>query len=687
MKYLLMLFSIVLSFNITAQRKKNEKSDAPKSIYHLATIARNYGDSIVVRFAPQEPVFWKAAIRAGGFNVKRSRIENNAVVETNSTLIKPWTLDEWKRKARPTDSTAAVCAQLMYGNIRKFDNKKPSLADLMNQANDQTTTLGFALSIADVSPFHATGLGLRYVDKNIRKNTRYLYSVELLNQPTLPHEPGRVVIETNEIYKMPLLQVINGKGVDQLAELSWARRGASTQFSAYWIEKSENNGQTFKRLNKRPWIPDARVDALYTDSLKQNYRPYQYRFIGITPFGDLSQPSPIITLIGKDLKSPSSVGYFKAEHIADRQVKFTWEKKTIEPDLAGYILGLGNNAEGPFVPVTQKLISKDLRTLTIEVPEMAEMNYFVLSAIDTARNAGRSIPAYLQLKDNTPPAIPSGMKGKIDTLGIVRLQWTPNTEKDLLGYMLYFANDPEHAFIPLTTDFLAEPFFTDSITLKTLSKEIYYRLRAYDKHQNPSEMSDIFMVKKPDRVAPMGAVFEKYFVSDSAVTFNWQNSVSEDATTQILYRKEEKGSYIEIAKLPIAQREYKDKTVKPGKSYTYSIVTLDNAGLKSPFSFPLKTTIYRGGYLPAISGVVAQIATDKKSVSLRWNKPITQPSKIIIYRQVNNEPLSFYDKIDGTKAEFKDYSIGKANETYTYAIKGVFVKGDESVLSAKVIAK
>jgi uncharacterized protein len=687
MKNYILLFLVTLFLPALAQ-KKDKKSDnaiAPASEYHISAIARNYGDSIVVRFAPEEPVFWKASIRTGGFTVKRKRIENNKTIETKEFLIKPWSLEEWKSRCSLSDSTAAVCAQLMYGNTRKFHANKPALGDLMNQANDQATVLGFALTIADISPFHANGLGLRFVDKNIAKNTRYLYSVELLNQPTLPHQPGLTVIETNEIYTMPLLPEISSKGLDRNVEMTWKKGGAATQFSAYWIEKSEDGGRSYRRLNRYPWIPDAQVDALYTDSIKQNYTPYQYRFIGITPFGDLSLPSPIITILGKDLTPPSSVGYFKAEHLADRQVKFTWENKNMESDLNGYILGLGPTAEGPFAPVSLSLIDKNLRTITTEVPELTEMNYFVLSAIDTSGNAGRSIPAYLQIKDNNPPSPPKGMVAKIDSLGIVQLQWAPNEESDLMGYMVYFANAKDHEFIPLTRDFLAEPFFTDSITLKTLSKEIFYRLRAYDRHQNPSELSEIFTAKKPDIIAPMPGVFETYFVSDSSVNFKWQNSVSEDAVTQIIFRKESNGPYKELTKLPISQREYDDKTVKQGMDYTYAIVTVDDSGLKSPLSFPLKISVYKSGYQPAITGVMAKQAIDKKSVLVTWSKPTTQPKKIIIYRQTKNEPLSFYDKIDGNILEFKDTSIGNANETYTYSIKGIFAQGEESIMSTKVV--
>jgi uncharacterized protein len=570
----------------------------------------------------------------------------------------------------------------MYGKIRTFDAQKPNLNDLMTQRNDQNTMFAFALLMADNSPINAQRMGLRFLDKTVRKNERYLYTVQLLNAPNFPHQAAKVVVETSEPYQMPPLPPINVKGLDRQIEITWDNRAAGSFFSAYWIEKSDNGGQSFRRLNKRPWVPDARANALYSDSLTQNYRPFQYRVVGVTPFGELSLPSPILAVSGRDLQPPAPVGYLKAQHIKGREVKLTWEKKVVEPDLAGFIVGRSNSADGPFLPISTAILPKDARTFTDQATELNGMNYYVVSAIDTARNAMRSTPAYVMLKDNDPPSQPKGIRGSIDTLGIVRLQWLPNPEPDIKGYMVYFANDPKHEFIPLTPDFLIEPFFTDSITLQTLSKEIYYKIMAFDLHQNPSAFSDIASVRKPDRVAPVAPVFEQFFVSDTAVSISWQNSVSEDVVAQLLYRKEPNGAWREVAKLPKNQQKYADKTIKPSTSYTYALAALDDGGLRSAMSFPLKVSVYRLGYQPTLTGIVSQLSSDQKTISLRWNKPTQMPSKIVIYRQTATEKMTFYDKINGQNTEYKDTLVSTG--VYQYRLKAIYENGDETPLSVEI---
>jgi uncharacterized protein len=113
MKKLTYLFLTIIVLPIWAQRNKKNEDDKPiatPSEYHIGVIARNYGDSVVLRFAPQEAIFWKAAIKAGGFTVKRFNIKNGQTAETNQATVRPWALVDWKQRTKATDSMAAVCA-------------------------------------------------------------------------------------------------------------------------------------------------------------------------------------------------------------------------------------------------------------------------------------------------------------------------------------------------------------------------------------------------------------------------------------------------------------------------------------------------------------------------------------------------------------------------------------------------
>ena len=77
-------------------------------------------------------------------------------------------------------------------------------------------------------------------------------------------------------------------------------------FTAYYYERSEDGGKTFKRLNKHPYTQLA-VEPVtenstieLNDSLPENYRQYYYKIVGITPFGDLGKATPDLAVMGRD---------------------------------------------------------------------------------------------------------------------------------------------------------------------------------------------------------------------------------------------------------------------------------------------------------------------------------------------------------------------------------------------------
>ena len=73
---------------------------------------------------------------------------------------------------------------------------------------------------------------------------------------------------------------------------------------------------------------------------------------------------------------------------------------------------------------------------SIVTKNITPSNYFKIRAIGD-NNQTESFSILVQLYDETPPAVPVGLTGKIDSAGIVRLEWKANTEKDLGGYHVF----------------------------------------------------------------------------------------------------------------------------------------------------------------------------------------------------------------------------------------------------------
>src|SRR5882672_10278340 len=111
---------IICLFAYAAQaQKKVQPADTLKYERSLYLLGKFYGDSVVLRWAPADPMLWKA-YNAAGYVIERMEIKEKMTAappreKLNALPIKPWTLEEWKAKARRTDTTAAVAVQLLYG--------------------------------------------------------------------------------------------------------------------------------------------------------------------------------------------------------------------------------------------------------------------------------------------------------------------------------------------------------------------------------------------------------------------------------------------------------------------------------------------------------------------------------------------------------------------------------------------
>jgi len=680
-------------------QKVIESADTLPIRKNLMLIGRSYGDSVVLRWAPTKPTLWYLANKSG-YSIIRYQFENKKLLLATKKIlstapIKPWTLNEWKKQAQPSDSLAAVCAELLYGKskVEVTTNKGVNLKDALNSNYDLQNKHGMALFLADQSFFLSTGLGLRYTDKDFEKGKSYAYVVYALTDPKIvKSDTSAVLINTAETMPVPEMPKVQVEELDRIVKFSWNRQIASAFYTGYYYERSVDNGKTYKRLNRRPYtqlttetnsLKNSTIEL--NDSLPINYKQYYYRIIGVTPFGDFGKPSMPLPVMGRDRTPPNPPVQISAKNIINNQVKISWTKKIKEPDFMGYLIGRGTNAKGPFFPIVNKLLPADATEFIDLNASRHGTNYYVVSAIDTAGNAAASIPAYVIMTDTIPPAKPVGLAGKIDTTGIVHIHWNLGQEPDLLGYLVYSANDIKHTFIPVTKDFLVDTSFTDSITLKTLTKNIYYKVRAFDRNRNPSAFSEALEMKRPDKVPPVAPVFNNFSVNDTGIVLKWVTSSSDDVASQVLYRREKGKEWIPYAKLTVKTDSYFDKAVKKQQWYEYSLEAIDKAGLHSQRSFPMNVRMYDSGKRREVSNFTVTKTPDSKSVQLTWKYAEKGDFWFVIYRSKDDKGLMTYKNIPSDQHSFVDANLEKG--IYQYSIKAVYKDGGESnqMVSAKII--
>ncbi|GAB3780134.1 hypothetical protein GCM10028818_31760 [Spirosoma horti] len=661
------------------------KSD---TYFELSMIGRSFGDSVVVRWAPHNVILYREINRSGGYILTRRSLGANGRLQVDFQKdIKAWTLDEWKQRVSRTDSLAAACAQLIYGksSVLQSANDPVTLDKLMQQKSQDDFQLMFLLLLADENVRHATGMGLGYVDRAVKKGVQYFYYLTpRYNGKLLSVDEQKVLVSNTGTYSRPPMPIVRAEQQDRAIKLSWDRQVTDELFSAYYIERSADGGRTFRRLNRLPYtqapIQSEQTLYSYVDSLKQNYIKYQYRVVGISPFAERSIPSPVLTAQGVDLTPPVGVRNVQAKHLGGSKVRITWEQPSLSPDFAGYVIARGNDESKPLIPLTKQVLGKTVREYVDETANPYEKTFYKVMAIDTAKNSNPSMAAYCTFKDVTGPAKPKNLQGYIDTTGFVRIVWDPNKEPDILGYAVLMANQVDHVFTNRTSSYLPTSVFDDRTTLTTLTKKLYYRVVAYDKNYNPSPPSDILELARPDKIAPASPVISDYVASDTAIALRWVASISEDVREQLLFRRgASTETWHQISKLTPKLNSYVDQQVKPNTPYSYMLVAVDSAGLRSAESFPLNTNTLQMAPRP-VKQLSVQVGTDGKTIILSWKHP-DQYARFIIYRSNEAKLLRSYDAVNREQT-FTDKAIQKGQ--YEYAIKVVYQDGRESGLSNRV---
>ncbi len=694
MKHFLIFLFLIAGLGAAAQKKNNRQAQTKKDSLHIhiRALAEHVGDSIVVRWAPGDAVTWLLT-QKNGFVLRRkvfTKKEKNvfSLVDSSSVMIHPWKLDAWGNYFKSShDSLSAIAAQVAYGKTITLDNGKQgnSFNNISEKYNEQQNRFAFALMLADFDPAVANGLGFRFVEKQAKKDLYYLYSiVPAAISKNVYVDTGRVLLNGAQITARKNFPAVAAVPGDKIIKLFWDNHAAINPFSGYIVEKSDD-GKNFRRINRLPFVSfktgrDANKPVEFSDSVTEDYKNYYYRVSGINAFGDISNPSAVITVHAVDLTPPHYPIISSIKAISTNgHIQLQWIKKEKEKDFKGYVVGRSSNLNGPYEPITKDYLPFGTTSFTDENPSGGAANFYIVAAVDTAGNAGRSMPAYMNVDDHTPPAQPVGLAGNIDSVGRVTVHWKWGKETDLAGYKIFFSNAPDHKFTPLCKDLLVDTVFNDSITLKTLTKKIYYKVIAYDRSMNPSPASAILTLNKPDKIAPVAAIIRTFKVTDSGVVIKWFPSPSNDAAQQLLYRKQDTSSvWVLLSKLTVKDTLFVDRQVSSRHKYIYAIETIDSSGLHSDKSFPLRVYVYDKGYSGAITGFEVTQAQPKNNVRLHWVAPAGEISYYILYKNKDKSGLKMAGNIRGSDSQFEDKT---APGNYQYAIKAVYKNGGESALS------
>jgi fibronectin type 3 domain-containing protein len=655
-------------------------------------LAKVKSNSILLRWAPTDPETWNQG-NINGYQIERYTIAKGTTLLKPEKIIlnkepyKPKPLEEWSNDAL-VNKYSAIAAQAIYGESFQVTTTNPNnLADIVNQSREQEQRFSFALFAADQSFSTAKLSGLALKDSTVKKDERYLYRVIVLSNNT------KIKIDTALFYiglkdSVGLTPPINlqAKFGDRSVHLRWPRFAVEKEYTSFIIERADNKGD-FKRIKALPYINTLSKEETHfqaMDSLPQNGVEYQYRVRGLTPFAEIGPESERVS--GKGFKLLNATAAIKSAKEEKEKMMISWEVTGDQNSLIGFYVERSSKVDGKFESITKTILNKATLKFTDEKP--VSTNYYRIKIMGENGQANFSFPYLAQLADSVPPAPPQGLKVVIDTTGIAKLNWLPNKETDLIGYRVYRSNFANSEYSQVNRDPSLSTTYTDSINIRRLDSKIYYKLVAVDRRFNPSDFSLPVKVELPDIIPPLAPVIEFIRSTSQGVKISWGQSASDDVIFyQLLRRPQNITKWDTIITIkPQDSLSYVDKNLEAGREYLYSVVSIDKAKLTSPLASPVSGRLINNSIKLAVTDFKAEIDRTDKNIMLRWKYAEKNVTKFLIYRAVNDEPLSLYKSVPGNRFNLKDVDV-RIDTSYNYRIKVVFVGGNESTFSEPVQVK
>jgi len=688
--YLILIFILCIAGqNTSAQQDSNPRTA------NIEAIGKSYGDSIVVRWAPDKPAAWMLGnkhgylVERGVIGVDTNFFKAEFQVLTPDTL-RTWSLETMREYFGPDDQFAAITAQAVYGESFVPQSNQLGTEGIFDLAKEQENRYSFSLFAADNAPMVANALGLRIADQNIKPEETYIYRIiSMVPDSMYKVDTGYVVVTASEVEEIPQPPEVNATGLENAIELQWDARLHLQAFTGYYIERGNKRGRKWERVNSMPLIlatPDEAYQEAYlyayTDSVAENYEPVTYRIRGITPFGELSGPSNEVLTYGRDRTPPSPPVDINAVNESEESIAITWKKSMQESDFEGFYVQKATTPEGPFVFLNEEPLSPESKRY-VDKTNIHGENYYQVVAVDTAGNAAPSLVAYAVIVDSIPPAQPVALAGNIDTAGVVTLWWKTGEAPDLMGYRVYFANQEDHEFTNLTPYPIQDTVFLDTIVLRTLTEEIFYQVVAVDQRFNHSIPSEILKLKKPDIIPPVMPIFDELVVTDTAVYIAWTNSTSDDVIHNRLYRRAENAEAwkvvheVDSSEMTVT---FSDLDVEPKQVYYYTLEAFDDDGLSSGKCLPISARIYDDGVRADIQNFDVAYNKEGKSMDLSWLYEKSEAHYYVVYRSYNGSSFTVYTSVEGNKNNFSDTDL-LGSGTYVYAIQAIHNDGGQSKLT------
>lgn len=637
-------------------------------------------NTVLLRWVPVNKEIFEFG-RKNGYKI--SRTDDNGIEVVIAESIKPYSKDDpsWKQIMKSSPSAPVIFMGLFNNSSKETDMQKKKEQELM--------VYNLMLLSCDFDAALAKSCGLFFEDNGINNVSKYKYKISAGKNAQGKIIETEINVYSNELSVHPQIKNLEGFFKIKQVKLRWKAADFNQDFAAYQVERSIDN-RVFEKINKSPVIlltsqfEKNKKMLYYLDTFPQLKKKCYYRIRGINHFGELSEPSNIVEGIGYDALKSYPV-FDTIYTIKNETVFMKWKMSDSSENKIplSYFISRAVKDAGPYEIIHN---TKPDRNEYTDLHPLSS-GFYKIAAIGFGGDTITSFSHMILIIDTIPPQTPTGLKGKVDPKGHVTLSWDKNPESDIQGYKIFRSNALHEEFVQINNDFAVQPEFKDKLNLKTLTKDVFYKVSAADNRYNNSPQSDYIVLKRPDTIPPVAPIITKLDIQLDRINVNWINSTSNDISYNVLYRTEE-NTLTEIKLFEWKKKDsvyfYSDTTVVPGWGYYYKILSSDeddNISLSNR-----SYMLFETGYRKKLTDITFTVDRSLKQISLKWNYTEKGVEKYLIYRCKKDGQPTIVKTLDVKENEFTDKTISIGN-LYEYRIKPVFANGAEGIISDRVVVE
>ena len=693
MKKIKWICAVLASFSMTAGWAQH----AEPTDYNINLMFYNHGDSVSLVWIPS------------GYDNFRHGVEKGYVVERRLKGAQQWIRQTdalfpignraFDRLANTVEE-AVLMQELIYMNEKKTgqvpedENPTPvsdvyqemELADDGDSEEQMMFNFGLITCLTNLPILQASAF--HYTDKTPEKSAMYEYRV-VFGDGKEPDKSQIVNVDMTQLTVLPKPTDFRAGFSKRDVVFQWSVEDLSDIYAAYRLERSLD-GKKFVQVNDKPIIysyDDERFEniCITKDMLVDRKTVHYYRLSGYSPFGIYGMPSEVVQGKGTpDFDVQIRIDTIAVNAKNEASIRWSIYPASSEKLIKGFLIDKARTPEDEFQLIEKNLLSAKKR----EHKDKSTMrtNYYRVHAIGYNEDeVVISLPYFAFQQDSIPPEPPTGLRGTIDSLGVVILEWDANKEDDIYAYRVFMSNDNSPgSYLSVSDTLLLTPFYTDTLPLNTLTNEIYYKTVAVDFNYNHSQMSEAVKLMKPDTIPPVPSLFIKISQPADNMEIEWVNSTSTDAERLVLLRQVSDTGRIVIVKewtkLP-DKSIYTDTHRFSGEQVRYFLQTYDKSGNMSEDVSFWQTA--KGNLPPCINNLQVTPKHDKSLIELTWERGNCKIEKIHIYRQINNGTTLLLTTLNGAQRMFEDKKI-RSGETYKYILRVVAERASSALYSEEV---